>query len=346
MHHRPIVVLLIVPLFCGCSRESKAPDRPPYSWSAEASAARPPVGQPSSEPEREEPALAGYLSFPACGIKVRQPEGFEKADSFDGFGHAETQSSVLAVSFPGPYSKATAGFTQEQMKARGWTLLSREDIKIDGLPGIIVHVEQPAGGVVFLKWSIIFGDDQKTTMVTATFPKAHERDLSARLKSAVLSTRLDSAAPLEPGADLPFTIAASRKLKITPGINKALTYTKDGVIPTRSPRDPLFIVAPSLGKGVVVDKLELAERRLRETATTKALAVKSTVTITIAGLDGYESLAEAEDAKSGTPLIVYQVMLFDDGSYIRMQGLVGTDLRDEYLPEFKAMARSFQRKHP
>lgn len=346
MNRHSTLVILITTLLCSCSRESKAPDQRSSSRSTGAATAREPSQEPSSNPEGEEAALADYFSFPACGIKVRRPEGFEKADSFDGFGHPETHSSVMAVSIPGPYSKVTAAFTQEQMKARGWTLLSRQDVKIDGSPGILVHFEQPVGGNVFLKWSLAFGDDQKTTMVTATFPKAHERELSARMKSAVLSTRLGGGAPPEPGGDLPFTIAASQKLKLTRGINKILTYTKDGVLPAKSPKDPLFIAAPSLGKVVVGDKLQFAERRLRETAHTKRLAVKSTDAITIAGLDGYESLAEAEDAKSGTPLIVYQVMVFDEDSHVRLVGLVGTELRDEYLPEFKALARSLQRRQP
>ena len=51
-----------------------------------------------------------------------------------------------------------------------------------------------------------------------------------------------------------------------------------------------------------------------------------------------------EDADSGTPLTVYQVILYDDGGYILIQGLVGAPFSDEYVPEFKAMARSLTRK--
>ena len=346
MRRHIIPVFLLTTLLCGCNRESKTPDQPAATPQAQPEVARQPASEPPSDSEGGKHALGDYVSFPACGIKIRQPEGFEKDDSFEGFGNPETQSSIVAMSFAGPYSKVTAGFTQDQMKAQNWTLLSREDVEVDGLPGILVHFEQPAGGKVFLKWSLVFGDDRKTTMVTATFPKSHEEELSARLKSAVLSARIDRAASSDAGADLPFTISASPKLKLTPAISNMLAYTKDGVIPAKSPKDPMFGVARALGKVVVGDKPQFAERRLRGTARTKGLVVQSTDAITIAGLDGYESLAEAEDVKSGTPLIVYQVILFDEGSYILMQGLVATELRDEYLPEFKAMARTFQRKDP
>lgn len=337
-----IPVLLIAALLCSCYGESKAcgpwSSSPPAQTSVSPSSA----GQPTSEDNKE--TRGEYVSFPACGISIRHPEGFEKAKSFEGFEQPEIQASVMAVRIPGPYSKVIAGFTREHMKARGWTLHSREEVKVDGVAGILVHFEQPAGGQVFLKWSLSFGDQQQTTMVTATFPKTRERELSARLKSAVLSTRPERAPGRDPAADLPFTIAASEKLRLTAGLSKTLAYTKDGVIPTRSPKDPLFIAAPALGKVIAADKRQFAERRLYQTAHTKRLMVESTVPITIDGLHGYESLAEGEDAQSGTPLVIYQVILFDNDSYILMQGLVGTDLRDEYLPEFKAIARSLKKK--
>jgi hypothetical protein len=65
--------------------------------------------------------------------------------------------------------------------------------------------------------------------------------------------------------------------------------------------------------------------------------------IIIDGLDGSELLADAQDAGSATPLKVYQVILFDGRSYILMQGVVGAKVADEFLPEFKKMARSLSR---
>ena len=114
----------------------------------------------------------------------------------------------------------------------------------------------------------------------------------------------------------------------------------------KSPGDPLFIAASSLGQMVIGDQRKFAEQRLLGTVHTKQLKVKSVDPITIDGLDGFESLAEAEEELSGTPLIVYQVMLFDEGSYILMQGHVGTKLRDDFLPEFKTITRSLRRKQP
>ena len=306
MARNVILMFVITTPLCGCGgQESKTPDQPTASPPVKAVEARPPVDKPSarqpakpavaaplaekpsSKPSAEMSDLGEYASFPACGIKIRQPDGFEKSDTFDGFGEPETQSSIMAVSLPGPYSQISAGFSKEQIKSRGWVLRSRDEVTINGLPGILVHFEQPAGDQVFLKWSFVFGNDQKTTMVTATFPKEHEQVLSARLKSAVLSLQPDQSTPPDPGADLAFTLVASPKLKLSPGINRTLVYSKDGKAMLKSPGDPLFVAAPSIGVAIIGDERKFAEQRLLGTVHTKNLQVKSVDAITIDGLDGF-----------------------------------------------------------
>jgi hypothetical protein len=314
----------------GCAEENEAPGAPP------------PAVQSDAGPKVV--GLGDYVAFPASGVRIRRPDGFERPDSFDGFGSEETQASILAASVPGPYAQVSAGFTRDEMRERGWTLRSRDDVEVEGLKGILVRFEQPAGGEVFSKWALVFGDERTTTMVTATVPRARAQDVAGRLEAALSSVRLHRGAPSDPGADLPFTLTPSPKLRPAPGIGRTLVYTEDGVVPVKSFADPLFVAAPSVGSVVVTDRRSFAEGRLRETAATKGLVVKSTEAVAIDGLDGYESLAEAQDATSGTPLVVHQVILFDEGSYVLLQGIVGTDLRDEYLPEFRAMARSLKRK--
>ncbi len=287
---------------------------------------------------------AQYTSFTTAGVKLIRPDGFEAAERFDGFQQASTQSSVMTVMIPGPFAKITSGFNPEQLKPRGMTLKSKENISIDGSKGILINLTQTAYGIEFTKWIVVFGDENQTKMVTATFPQAKAAKLSAILKSAVLTAKNDTT-PLPPlGSDMGYQIVASDKVKITRGIGKTLMYTKDGVIPAKSLADPLFIVAPSFSQVAIANKQEFATRRLAQTRSIKIDSITTTNPITIDGLDGFEIVADAQDSVSGTPLAMYQVMLFDNKSYILMQGIVGTKIRDEYLPEFKAMARSFKKQ--
>jgi hypothetical protein len=299
---------------------------------------------PTSKPIDKIEQQDRYISFPTAGIKLIRPDGFDPATLFNGFQQTSSKSSVMVTTIPGSFSLIVDGFTVEQLQARGLTLKSKENISIDGKPGLLIQLTQAAYGNEFTKWVVLFGNEQATKIVTAAFPTARADKLSALLKSVVLSAKLDVASPSAISADIGFTIAASDKVKSVPGVGKMLAYTKDGVIPAKSAADPLFIVAPSFSEVAISDKRQFAIQRLLKTAQTKIDAVPTTTAIKIDGLNGYEIVADAKDATSDTPLVVYQVMLFDDRSYILMQGLVGTKVRAEYLPAFQAMARSFKRQ--
>lgn len=285
-----------------------------------------------------------YISFPDVGIRLLRPDGFDDAKNFHGFQQSDIQSSMMALIIPGPFLEAVSGFTAERLKTRGMTLHSKENVEIDGNTGILLNVTQAAHGIEFVKWIITFGNEKETKMVTATFPQSHETILSAQLKSILLSAKSYDGPSPTPGADVGFTIAASDKMKLTRGMGKMLLYTKEGVIPVKLPEDPLFVAAPSLSNVPIQDKRQFSTQRLFQTANTKISSVTSINPIIVDGLDGYELIANASDVASGTPLVVYQVILFEDDSYILIQGLVGAKLSAEYLPEFKTMARSLARK--
>jgi len=77
---------------------------------------------------------------------------------------------------------------------------------------------------------------------------------------------------------------------------------------------------------------------------TRENSLSSHEPVIIDGLNNYETAAAGKDAGSSTALALHQLMLFDAGRYFIMVGLLGAELRDEFLPEFKSLARSFKRQ--
>jgi hypothetical protein len=337
--HRYLPGLLIALNLLGCGGSSPAAES-----SAAESVAAESMPQSSPETKKESSGLGEFVDFPASGVRVKQPKGFEVASSYDGFEQTQTGSSVLIMTMKAPFAELSQGFTQEQMAKRGWTLLDRKDLKVGEQAGTLIHFEQPAQGLVYLKWSVMFGDDSSSTVTTAMFPKDLEKEYSNLLKATVLSARLTGQPP-DPLSRLPFTLTGSTKLRATPGaVGQSLSFTRDGTLPTKSAADPLLIVAPALGEVEAGDKGQLAQQLLQSLANVTGLKVQSTESITIDGLSGYESIAQGKDEKTGIPLTVYQVTIFPEGSYVRIVGLVGRNLAGEFLPEFKALARSLKYK--
>lgn len=289
------------------------------------------------------PALAEPVFFPAAGVTIDGPKGFQLAADWEGFGQRSTGASILAMTVDAPYTALAAGFTAENLAAKGWALLSREDVVLDGQPGVLIHFSQPAQGQTYLKWSLITGTDTRATMVTGTFPEAQAHRLSAPLMTAVLSTRAAAGGPSVAPDTLGLAVTPGPLLVETPGVSGLLLYTKDGVMPAASPVDPIFIVARSLGAATVDTPQAAAELRLHQTAETDEIAIRSTTPLTVAGLAGFESVATAVDAKSRVPLVLYQLYLVDGDSTVLIQGLAGARVEDTWLPVFRATARTLVR---
>jgi hypothetical protein len=349
MINRIFALLLGVVVSCGC--ETSVPDsedsagqqtHTEQNSSSPRTIVTPSIARDSSQSAKL--SDTSYVSFPALGLKLIRPEGFDDAENFYGFQQPNTQSSVMAVRVAGPYAQITAGFTAEQMKTRGMVLNSKENIEIAGKSGILVGVEQAAYGIDFSKWIVAFGNESETTIITATFPSEYKLQLSEQLKTVVLSAIDDDSTSIESSNEIGFSIIASDKLRLSQGVGKMLLYTMDGDNMKKAPDDPLFIATPSISAVEISDQRQFAVRRLFQTAHTRVGSVVETNPITIDGSNGYELLAEAEHSESGTPLRLYQVILFDGNSYFLMQGLVGTKLQADYLPEFRRMARTLTRK--
>lgn len=224
------------------------------------------------------------------------------------------------------------------------TLKGKKPLKIDSLPGILLNVAQTANGIAFSKWIVAFGDPRQTFLITASFPQERAAQLSQALKTAVLSAKRDNSVPPPADAGLPFTVNAGHKLKLTRSMGKMLLYTRDGVIPAKSIEDPLLVIAPSMGNIVVPDRKEYSLKRLQQTAKLTDITVESHEPFRVDAWEGFESVAKAKDAGTGTPLMLYQAMLFEGNSYILFQGIVGEKESATYLQEFMAVARNIKQK--
>jgi hypothetical protein len=296
---------------------------------------------------RPAPVLSQSVSaaavFPAVGLAISQPQGFEKSTSFSGFAQSSTQSSVVLMSIPGPFSKISAGFSSDNL-SEGLKTISKVNVIVDKQPAILLQLSQNAYSQEFLKWVVIFGSETQTYLVTATFPKAYADQLSSLLKHTVLTV---STSKLHQDAStLPFVLDPAPGLSFVEKIRsmgKVMALTQDGELHPTSPSDPLLVIAQSLGPVQVLDRRFYAIQRLKQTAQTRIQAIKSVDPVTINGQDGYEILATGTDLKTGVPLRIYQVILFTEaGGYVLMTGLVGADRESFYIPKFKATVKTYR----
>ncbi|MCC7420214.1 MAG: hypothetical protein IT428_08045 [Planctomycetaceae bacterium] len=152
------------------------------------------------------------------------------------------------------------------------------------------------------------------------------------------------AAPLDTG--LGFSLTVSPKLKQSSGIPGLVAFTRDGKTPSLPLGDPLFLVAISKSRPPASNHRDFALMRIRNTSKTSFRSIKSNEPIVVAGLDGFESVAEARKLDWEMDIVLYQLLLFEQDHYIIFQGFARPGDVPEFLPEFKSMARSLVKSSP
>jgi hypothetical protein len=297
-----------------------------------------PPSAPANDPLEE------AVRFPDCGLTIRRPRGMVRATRFEGFGDEAATASVMALRIEGPFDSVAAGFTAESMRKAGLTFVSREKSRVGRYDGAVVRFRQTAEGVEFAKSTLVFGDAAATWIVTATAPAAVERDFAARFDAAFKSVGTTAPPSKDAASARTFDLTPHAALKEAEGIGGGRVFTKDGAFPIKNPSDPLFVAGASFGQAPEGPSRDFAERRLAAQPHLKAPRIRNTEPVTVDGLAGFETVADATDATSGGAAVVLQLMLFEPGGYFLLTGTVGGAQEGVYLPAFRALARSFVRR--
>ncbi|MEM8608607.1 MAG: hypothetical protein AAGF92_16000 [Myxococcota bacterium] len=286
-----------------------------------------------------------YVNFESAGVRLRQPLGFERSTDFVGLMYPETMASVMVSALPAPFQEASARFDAEGLASEGVRMISRVPVKVDGHSGLLIEARQLAAGVPLSKWILMAGDETNTKLLMATFPSDSPAQLSRTLKDVLLEARFTEMS--DPGAsrDVGFTIVPAKGLKLNSnarGMGNVLLYSVNPV--AKSPEEPLFTAARSMGPLIGFEREQFAVLRTRDLGKVRGTSIQSKRPVSIDGLPGFEVVAKGEDVETGIPLVIYEVVLFlEDDSYYMMLGIVGASTAGKDVPKFRKMARSFKR---
>jgi hypothetical protein len=285
------------------------------------------------------------ISVAGTKISLKPPAGFTPASQFPGFELEDHGSSIMVTEIPGPFKEVSAGVTNpSSLKKQGISILSSQQVKVDGQTGVLVHVSQRAYDTDYLKWLLVFGDEKETVMIAATFPKQFGTKLSEVMKTSIFTATWDKGKIVSPTEGLTFAVSEKGELKIAKRFSNMLLYTQSGSIPKKSIDDPLFIVGQSVSKIETDDIESFAKSHILQTDSVTGVEIELSNKMSIDNLNGYEIVAKAKDSKSGEPMFIYQTMLFDAQGYYLMLGMVSDRQRQAYLTVFREMAGTFKRK--
>lgn len=277
-------------------------------------------------------------------ISLIPPIGFVASDRFSGYQHEESNSSIVVTEIPASIEQLSPGLTDsEKLQERGIVLLDQETVIVNGQEALLLNVQQSAYGTDFEKWILLIGNETESALVTATFLTELESEYSEVLKDSLLTVEWNQTA-VSSDDSLTFELSETEDLKLAQKISNAVAYTKDGVFPAVSTNDPIFVVAPSISPQYQ-EVATFAQNRLLQTDNLTEIEISNEQEISIDNLAGYEIIAVGKDVESGEEITLYQVILVDsDDYYYVMQGQVNANLDEQYLSQFKELARSFTKR--
>jgi len=288
-------------------------------------------------------AVGQTVRVSGTNVSLEPPAGFSPAERFPGFQRVDLQASILVTELPAPVSEMKKGMTKEALASKGMTLLSSSTEKVADGEGLLLRVAQKAAGAEFLKWMLIAGDQKTSVMIVGAFPQSAREELDAAIKTSVLSAswRPESAADAFEG--LTFRLMPSPKLKLAGRVGNMLMLTESGNTGPVGPKEALYIVGSSVSDIRIPDLRYFSETRARQTAQTTGVANFRGRALKVGGLEAYELVADAKDARTGTAMLLYQIIAPEAGGYFIIQGLVEVERAAEVLPEFRRVTETFRK---
>lgn len=300
-------------------------------------------------------ALAASLGTPVAdagepqrvkgtSVRIAPPDGWVSGERFPGFQHEESQSSIMVTILPTPSADLRKAFTKDALARKGMTFVAESSPQVNGAAAHLIQAEQTANGATYEKWLLIAGDDKSTVLIVGNVPKEADEKLRAAVKAAIVGATWDASAPADLFDALPFRLAPAGALTAIRAIGASVLLTEPDRPAAHAPRRPMYIAAVSHSPVPVDDAAAFSEARSRQTAGLKDVGNFRGSELKVAGLAAHELLADAKDKDTGTSMLLYQVLVPDGKGYWLIQGIVAAELTDEWLPVFRQITGSIEKK--
>ncbi len=282
---------------------------------------------------------------PGTRVSLVPPEGFVLADRFTGYVCDGDRASIIVTEIPGDFFELAANFTNPtELEKKDLLWLNTERVTVALHQAFLIKAQQTIYDIDFIKWILLLGNETESVILIATIPKNLETQYLENLKQSLLTTSWDRERSSPLNEDLAFTVDEYGDLKLAKQVTNALLYTKNGVFPTPSIDDPIFVVVPSVVQQFD-DPEPFATERILAIANIIDLEIKNSQSVIINNLKGYEIIALGLEIRSQQSIVIYQTILFNlNNYYYIVQGQISQINSQKYLPLFKMMATSFKLK--
>ncbi len=298
---------------------------------------------------------------PGSRIGLVPPPGMVASDAFAGFADPSKNAAILILALPAAaYPQIEKALDAEALKKQGISLQKREPIQLKIGKGFLLTGRQVANKERYRKWLLVMPADDLTALVTVQVPE-HDSSYPDRVVRTALTTL--AVRPTIPDAEqlklLPFTVGDLAGFKIDDVLRGRAVVLSDErkENPAGSAKDNqskeahrtnlgarLLIAAVPGGPSDPDNYADFARLTFNDIGGIRDIHVTMSEPLRINGQMGYQTMAEAKDAHTGTDVMVVQWLRFGGGGFLQMTGIAPAENWTSVLARLRAVRDSIEPK--
>jgi hypothetical protein len=297
------------------------------------------------------PAHAADPVFPtASRIGLVAPGGFTPSSRFAGFENQQASALITLAELPtDAYADVEKGFgNDESLKSRGWTIKVREPLTFKDGKGFFIAGPQESGGQKRYEAVMVANTGGITSLVSVQMIEASAAIITdAVLRDTFKSLAVRATVPeSERLAVLPYKIGNLAKFRLVKSAPQGVALLTDG------PKDeavaveqPFLLIAVAPGTPPKPEERDaFAKRAFSSAPGLKEVKITRAEPLRIGQAQGYEIIADAKDASSGTDVTTVQWLRFGQNAYMQMFAIVRKPAWNDVFPRLRQIRDSIEPK--
>jgi hypothetical protein len=293
------------------------------------------------------PASAADPTYPIASlVGLVPPNGMVVSKTFPGFEDVGNDSAILlAAQPPTLYEDVKKTLDPDNLKKQGITVEKREDIPLSFGTGMLVVGRAEADKKIYHKWLVVAPAKDATVLVNVQVPEQSTTYADAVIRAALATLVVREAVPdAEKLSLLPFTIGDLAGFHIQNVLAGRAVLLGDESTGQQDLKPHLFIGAFSGGPSEPDDRAKFAREAFSQIVGIEDVHINFSEPLRIANQPGFQTVAQAKDARSGANIMVAQWLRFGGSSFLQMIGMATADAWPDAQTRLRAVRDSIDVK--
>jgi hypothetical protein len=307
------------------------------------------------------PARAADPVYPVGSrVGLVPPTGMVASDRFDGFNDPNEDAAILIAVLPAAaYAQIEKTLDPETAKKQGVHLDKREPITLNAGKGLLLSGWQTAEGARYHKYLMLAAAEDLTVLVTVQVPEKDTTYPDKVVRAALASLSIRAKVPeSEELSLLPFAVGdlagfnvegvlRGRALMLTDappaGANESRKEGKEDAAGAAAHTHFIIAALPG-GPADPADRENFARLSFNEIGGIRNVHLTMSEPLRVGGQSGFQSMADAQDARSGADVKVVQWLRFGSGGFLQMIGIAPAETWTASLARLRTVRDSIDLK--